>query len=105
MSVGHVWKVIFVPSVICHNTNSLYSLIFFDRLFTNCNYILLAYVFITISYHYYHLSLCFNTLESVKDIYDVTLYTNKLFIILCKLIYPGYIAFYTYYNCIPQDKV
>ena len=26
-------------------------------------------------------------------------------IILCKLIYPGYITFYTCCNCIPQDKV
>ena len=23
---------------------------------------------------------------------------------LCKLIYPGYVAFYTCYNCIPQEK-
>ena len=40
----------------------------------------------------------------------VSLLTGNLFdynrsrIILCKLIYPGYITFYICCNCIPQDK-
>ena len=32
VSVGHVWKGMFMLPVICDNTNSLYSLIFSDIL-------------------------------------------------------------------------
>ena len=45
LSVGHVWKEMFMLSVICDNTTSQYSLIFFDGLFTDCNNILLAYFY------------------------------------------------------------
>ena len=46
---------------------------------------------------------CCKSSEAEQD-QNIIHYNTQLFI-LCKLIYPGYITFYTCCNCIPQDKV